>query len=133
MLTIEKIGERIKVNRESRGYNQQELVALLESAHVRMSRETLSKIENGARSVSAIEIKAICEVLNIDLTDFLKEDKEEDLVMLFRKYRKYHEVDNPAVISELNKLQDIIRDFSNQMRIKNGEVKMRVLEPLWKE
>lgn len=130
MLTIEKIAERICNSRKRLGYSQDQLVLLLEGQGVRISRETISKIENGARSVSALEIKAICEVLQINLDDFLREEKETDLVVLYRKYRK---VESAEAENELRVLQDMIRDFSNQMKINRGEIKMREYQPLWKE
>ena len=49
------IGLKIKAIREARGLSQIETVEKLTEKGINMSRETLSKIENGNRTVSAVE------------------------------------------------------------------------------
>lgn len=66
------IGLKIKAIREERGLSQIEVVERLAKQDINMSRETLSKIENGNRTVSAIELNALCKVLNIDINNLLK-------------------------------------------------------------
>lgn len=48
------IGLKIKAVREERGLSQAEVVERLAEQNVNMSRETLSKIENNNRTISAI-------------------------------------------------------------------------------
>ena len=79
------IGLKIKAIREARRLSQIEAVERLAEKGINMSRETLSKIENGNRTVSAVELNAICKVLNIDINILFEDDEDDDLVTLFRK------------------------------------------------
>ena len=56
MILDNSIGFNIKTFREGKGLNQNQLVDELFKKNIRMSRETLSKIENDNRTVSAIEL-----------------------------------------------------------------------------
>jgi|BioPla2DNA2_1021312.scaffolds.fasta_scaffold43162_2 transcriptional regulator with XRE-family HTH domain len=121
------IGLKIKAIREERGLSQIEVVERLAKQDINMSRETLSKIENGNRTVSAIELNALCKVLNIDINN-LFEEKDDDLVTLFRK-KNYSE----KTVEEVEKLQDMIKMFIYQKKIYNGEFKTEKRKPLWEE
>ena len=70
------IGMKIKTIREARGLSQAEVVERLAKQDVNMSRETLSKIENDNRSISAIELNVLCKVLSIDINILLKKMKK---------------------------------------------------------
>ena len=91
-----------------------------------MSRETLSKIENSNRTVSAVELNAICKVLNIDINILFEDEEDDDLVTLFRK-KNFSE----KTIEEVEKLQDMIKMFIYQKKIYNGEFKLQKRKPLW--
>ncbi|MDK2934860.1 MAG: hypothetical protein PWP27_2670 [Clostridiales bacterium] len=122
------IGLKIKAIREARGLSQIEAVERLAEKGISMSRETLSKIENGNRTVSAVELNAICKVLNIDINILFEEDEDDDLVTLFRK-KNFSE----KTIEEVEKLQDMIKMFIYQKKIYNGEFKPQKRKPLWEE
>lgn len=122
------IGLKIKAIREARGLSQIEVVERLAEKGINMSRETLSKIENGNRTVSAVELNAICKVLNIDINILFEEDEDDDLVTLFRK-KNFSE----KTIEEVEKLQDMIKMFIYQKKIYNGEFKPQKRKPLWEE
>ncbi len=122
------IGLKIKAIREARGLSQIEAVERLAEKGINMSRETLSKIENGNRTVSALELNAICKVLNIDINILFEEDEDDDLVTLFRK-KNFSE----KTIEEVEKLQDMIKMFIYQKKIYNGEFKPQKRKPLWEE
>ncbi|QSQ08239.1 hypothetical protein H0A61_00559 [Koleobacter methoxysyntrophicus] len=122
------IGLKIKAIREARGLSQIEVVERLTEKGINMSRETLSKIENGNRTVSAVELNALCKVLNIDINILFEEDEDDDLVTLFRK-KKFSE----KTIEEVEKLQDMIKMFIYQKKIYNGEFKPQKRKPLWEE
>ena len=64
------IGERIKEARVKKGYSQQQLSDKLELMAVYTCRGSVSRIENGKRAVTDIEIDAISKVLDCSL-DFL--------------------------------------------------------------
>ncbi|MCF6466604.1 helix-turn-helix domain-containing protein [Clostridium sp. Cult2] len=121
------IGLKIKAIREARGLSQIEVVERLVERDVNMSRETLSKIENGNRTVSAVELNALCKVLNIDI-NILFEDDDDDLVTLFRK-KNFSE----KTIKEVEKLQDMVKVFIYQKKIYAGEFKPQERKPLWEE
>lgn len=112
MITKELIGERIKQYREAKCITQQSMVNALNEKGCVISRETLSKIEHGNRSLSAIELRKICDVLGVKIEDIL-EDKEDDLVTLFRKKKNVTE----ETLCEIEEVQDIIISLINQKNI----------------
>lgn len=122
------IGLKIKAIREARGLSQIEAVERLAEKGINMSRETLSKIENGNRTVSAVELNAICKVLNIDINILFEDEEDDDLVTLFRK-KNFSE----KTVEEVEKLQDMIKMFVYQKKIYNGEFKPQKGKPLWEE
>lgn len=122
------IGLKIKAIREARGLSQIEVVERLAGKGINMSRETLSKIENGNRTISAVELNALCKVLNIDINILFEDEEDDDLVTLFRK-KNFSE----KTVKEVEKLQDIIKMFIYQKKIYNGEFKPQKRKPLWEE
>ncbi|SNX54486.1 helix-turn-helix transcriptional regulator [Thermoanaerobacterium sp. RBIITD] len=122
------IGLKIKDAREARGLSQIEVVERLAEKDINMSRETLSKIENGNRTVSAVELNALCKVLNIDINILFEDEEDDDLVTLFRK-KNFSE----KTVEEVEKLQDMIKMFIYQKKIYNGEFKPQKKKPLWEE
>ena len=63
-------GERIKQARIRAGLSQRQLSEQLELMAVYTCRGSVSRIENGRRAVTDIELDAISKVLNVSL-DFL--------------------------------------------------------------
>lgn len=61
------IGNRIKAARISAGLSQQQLSNKLELMAVYVCRGSISRIENGERAITDIEIDAISKVLNVSL------------------------------------------------------------------
>jgi transcriptional regulator with XRE-family HTH domain len=112
MLTKEEIGQRILNARSA--MTQNEFSAKLAAEGINLSRETISKIENGGRMVSAIELKAICKVLNIDSSVILGEEEEgESLVTLFRK----RGILTSQLEEEISYIQEMIVDFIAQKHL----------------
>ena len=64
------IGDRIKQARIKAGLSQKQLSVKLELMAVYTCRGSISRIENGRRAVTDIEIDAISKVLNVSL-DYL--------------------------------------------------------------
>lgn len=126
MPSINELGAKIRAAREEKAFSQSEVVEKLMEKGINMSRETLSKIENGNRSISAVELNALCNILGIDINSLFNED--DDLVALFRK-RNFSE----STINEIGKLQDMIKVFVYQKKIYNGEFKPIKRKPLWEE
>lgn len=130
MVLSNSIGFNIKTLREEKGLNQNQLVDKLLEKNIRMSRETLSKIENDNRTVSAIELAAICDILGVSYDEFFKEiDNDEDLTTLFRKKGNFDE----ATIEEIEVLQEMIKIFINHERIFKNEYNPKKREPLWRD
>ena len=67
---INIIGPRIKEARVAAGISQKELSEKLELMAVYTCRGSISRIENGKRAITDIEIDAISKILNVSL-DFL--------------------------------------------------------------
>ena len=61
------IGNRIKAARISAGLSQQQLSNKLELMAVYVCRGPVSRIENGERAITDIEIDAISKILNVSL------------------------------------------------------------------
>lgn len=64
------IGERIRKARIQAGFSQQQLADRLELMAVYVCRGSVSRIENGERMITDIEIDAISRVLKVSL-DYL--------------------------------------------------------------
>ena len=64
------IGAKIKQAREEKGYSQKQLSEKLELMAVYTCRGSISRIENGKRAITDIEIDAISKILDVSL-DFL--------------------------------------------------------------
>lgn len=127
MLTGREIGLRIKGYREKRSISQQVVVEELDKLGIKMSRETFSKIETGNRNVSAPELKAICEIIDVDVNVLLEddEDNEETLVKLFRKKNI-----NGDSLDEIEDLESMIICFFRQMKL---ELNINKKYPLWRK
>lgn len=66
------IGANLKNIREKKKMSQQTLSNRLELLGVYVCRGSISRIEDYQRTVTDIELFAICEVLNISVNDLLK-------------------------------------------------------------
>lgn len=62
-------GEFIRRARVKAGLTQQELSAKLELVPIYICRGSVSRIENGTRAVTDIELDAIAKVLNVSLDE----------------------------------------------------------------
>ena len=72
------VGHRMRIARAMKKppMNQQELLAKLQTEGIDISQSTLSKIENGDRYVTDIELKAIAKVLDVSALWLLNEPGE---------------------------------------------------------
>lgn len=64
------IGAKVKEAREKKGYSQKQLSEKMELVAVYTCRGSISRIENGKRAVTDIEIDAISKILDVSL-DYL--------------------------------------------------------------
>lgn len=127
MPNIIELGLKIRAAREEKAFSQEKVVERLKQYGINMSRETLSKIENGNRSISAVELNSLCNILGIDINSLLNDDGD-DLVTLFRK-----KCFSESTIDEVERLQDMIKLFIYQKKIYYGEFKHIKRKPLWEE
>lgn len=107
-----RIGKKIRAFREEKGLSQLKLAEALEERGIKMSRETLSKIENNSRSISAVELKAIADVLGVDIDEFFHEEEPDSMVTFFRK-------DNFSqdVLEDIKELQEMVKVFIQNKRM----------------
>ncbi len=70
---VNLIGEKIKEAREKKGMSQRELSEKMELLAVYTCRGSLSRIENGKRAVTDLEIAAICKILKISPNELFEE------------------------------------------------------------
>ncbi|MVX65911.1 helix-turn-helix domain-containing protein [Clostridium chromiireducens] len=126
MLTQIEIGTRIKQIRESKGISQQSLVNELNEIGMSLSRETLSKIENGNRTLAVHELKGICKALDVDVEVLLRE--EEDEVTLKKLFRKQNLQED--TLKKIDVIEDMIINFISQKNLPKKE--KRNVKPLWR-
>lgn len=69
------IGPQIKAARIRAGLSQQQLSERLELMAVYTCRGSISRIENGRRAVTDIEIDAIAKILNVSLNELFQHEK----------------------------------------------------------
>ena len=65
------IGKNIRRLRKERNIGQTELVGKLQLIGVRMTRETLVKIERGIQHIQLEQLKGIKKILNVSYEDLL--------------------------------------------------------------
>jgi len=84
------LGERIKKIREENGISQEEFVKKINQIDnkIKLSRVTLSQIENNKRDISANEIMAISKVLNIPV-EYIYNPQKEPQIILREENEKY--------------------------------------------
>lgn len=107
-----EIGKKLRKIREEAGISQADTVAELKQEGIHMSRETLSKVENYNRSISALELNALLNVYNSDIGEFFHKEETEDLVTFFRK-KNFSE----NSLEEVAEIQDMVRLFARQEKI----------------
>ncbi len=80
---VVKIGRRIKELRQQLGISQQRLAELL-----KVSRPTISQIENAERKISADELIKLSEILNISVESLLGLEKQPEVILRESKKKK---------------------------------------------
>lgn len=63
------IGAAIRTERRKRGLSQSDLAAQLQLRGIDLTKMVVSRIENGCRACSFMELFAICSVLQMPLSD----------------------------------------------------------------
>jgi len=101
------LGERLKFLRNSRGLSQVEL-----AKSTKLSQSTIAQIETGRKDASISSIKAIADVLDVDVASlFAAEDVFVfDLKRLRRKYNHRDKL-TPHLYMALGKVVQFARDI----------------------
>lgn len=69
-------GEKIKYYRKMRKLSQQQLSDKLETLAVYICRGSISRIEDGSRTITDIELYGLSEILQVPIEKFLKNKGE---------------------------------------------------------
>ncbi|MDD6395373.1 MAG: helix-turn-helix domain-containing protein [Acutalibacteraceae bacterium] len=67
------VGENIRILRVTRRMSQQDLADKLEAKNVYVCRGSISRIEDGLRTVTDIELKGFSEVFGVSVNDLFVE------------------------------------------------------------
>ena len=67
------VGENVRILRVTRRMSQQDLADKLDEKGVYVCRGSLSRIEDGLRTVTDIELKGFSEVFNVSVNDLFVE------------------------------------------------------------
>ncbi|NLJ97835.1 MAG: XRE family transcriptional regulator, partial [Tissierellia bacterium] len=68
--------------------------------------------------ISAIELKALCNIFDVDINEFFPEEESEDLVTFFRKRNA-----SKNTLKEIAKLQNMVKIFMKHEKIYKEELK----------
>lgn len=63
------VGEKVRYYRKKRKYSQKTLSEKLETVAVYICRGSISRIEDGTRTVTDIELYGLASVLNVSIMD----------------------------------------------------------------
>lgn len=66
------IGKKVKTLREAKNLSQQQLSDRLETLAIYICRGSISRIEDGSRTVTDIELYGLSQVLDIPIENFFK-------------------------------------------------------------
>lgn len=68
------VGEKVKFYRKKRKYSQKILSEKLELMAIYVCRGSISRIEDGSRTVTDIELYGLAKVLNVSIEDLFPSD-----------------------------------------------------------
>lgn len=66
------IGEKVKALRKEKNLSQQQLSDKLETLAIYICRGSISRIEDGSRTVTDIELYGLSQVLDVPIENFFK-------------------------------------------------------------
>ncbi|MBB5325016.1 transcriptional regulator with XRE-family HTH domain [Anoxybacillus tepidamans] len=123
------MGKQIRMLRENANLSQSELAELLKEHGIHLKRETISKIENGNRSISVAEIGALASIFNVSVETFFEDEEEEkSLVTLFRKKKPLSQEEEAF----LDFIHSMVSSLIGQEKIYREQKKFVPMEPIWK-
>ncbi len=66
------VGNKVKQLRQEKGLSQQQLSDKLETLAIYICRGSISRIEDGSRTVTDIELMGLSQILSTPVEDFFK-------------------------------------------------------------
>jgi len=104
-LSQKQIGQRIAELRKMKGLSQEDL-----SKSVRISRPSLTQIENGNRNVDIMELQRLSIVLGFSLDEFMSKDfiVVQDVISIAEKKSKKIEERISVPILQVNKFKNVL-------------------------
>lgn len=66
------VGKKVKMLRKERHMSQQQLSDKLETLAIYVCRGSVSRIEDGSRTVTDIELYGLSQILSVPIEDFFK-------------------------------------------------------------
>ncbi|MFW6025155.1 MAG: helix-turn-helix domain-containing protein [Candidatus Woesearchaeota archaeon] len=119
------LGLKIKQLREEKGFTQEALVEKLLKKNVQITKNYLDEIENNKKSASAVELEAICKILDVEM-DVLFNLKSFGLI---KKLEKRKEL-NKKEANEAKRLQLFLDALFEQENIYKKRCKSSMQESL---
>jgi len=77
-----KLGEKVKLLRNRRGLNQDDLAEVLG-----LSRSQISNLESGRRNLSVKQLEKLCEYFKVDMSYFLMFETTDSCLDLIEKVK----------------------------------------------
>jgi transcriptional regulator with XRE-family HTH domain len=81
------IGPQVRQLREQKGWNQTQLTVKLQLADWDTSQGSLSRLENGERRITDLELFVLADVLKVKLEDLFPKDLRVKIKTLWPHYR----------------------------------------------
>ncbi len=69
------VGERVRYYRKKKKFSQKTLSEKLETMAIYICRGSISRIEDGSRTVTDIELQGLASILGVSITDLFPPDK----------------------------------------------------------
>lgn len=69
------VGEKVRYYRKKKKYSQKTLSEKLETMAIYICRGSISRIEDGSRTVTDIELQGLASILGVSITDLFPPDK----------------------------------------------------------
>lgn len=66
------VGKKVRMLRKERHFSQQQLSDKLETMAIYICRGSISRIEDGSRTVTDIELYGLSQVLSVPIEEFFK-------------------------------------------------------------
>ena len=74
-------GEKIKYYRKMRKLSQQQLSDKLETLAVYICRGSISRIEDGSRTITDIELYGLSEILQVPIEKFFEKERRRGILL----------------------------------------------------